>query len=246
MIQNEKDLLERIYEKHPYGEWKIIPDYPNYAACSTGQIANLKTGKLRKFSNHKGYRQCMVRKDGKKYNRFVHRLVANAFLPKPNEDQIIDHINGIRNDNRPENLRWCTVDENLHFPLAVKNRDHLRKPCSQYDLHGKYIKSFNSIFEASENLKLSSGSIYNCCVNKKLTCGGFQWRFGGNTNDIDPVRENKRNIKVAQYDEDNNLIKVYSSCNNAAKNTGLTQQVINECVNGKRKTPYGGFWWRKA
>ena len=47
----------------------------------------------------------MVRKDGKKYNRFVHRLVANAFLPKPNEDQIIDHINGIRNDNRPENLR---------------------------------------------------------------------------------------------------------------------------------------------
>ena len=47
----------------------------------------------------------MVRKNGKSYNKFVHRLVANAFLPNSSTEQVIDHINGIRDDNRVKNLR---------------------------------------------------------------------------------------------------------------------------------------------
>ena len=248
MTQENKELLllKDLSARLPYGEWKVIPDYPNYAANSLGKIANIKTGQLRKFSNHKGYVQCMVRKDGKSYNRLVHRLIANAFLPPPQEGQVIDHINGIRNDNRVENLRWCSMDENLHFPLAIKNREHLKEQCSQYHLDGTFITSFSSIFEASAKLNLSSGAISNCCVGHKLTCGGFQWRYGCNDTNIEPVRENKRNIQVAQCDEFGNIIKTYPSCNTAAKSNGLTQQVINECVNGKRKSAYGGFIWKKV
>lgn len=51
----------------------------------------------------------------------VHRLVANAFIPGVECKDQIDHINGIRNDNRAENLRWCTCKENLNYPLAKKN-----------------------------------------------------------------------------------------------------------------------------
>lgn len=242
----EKDLLLKdLCARLPYGEWRVIPDYPNYAANSLGKIANIKTGKLRKFSNHKGYVQCMVRKDGKSYNKFVHRLIANAFLPTPQEGQVIDHINGIRDDNRVENLRWCSVDENLHFPLAIKNREHLKKQCSQYHLDGTLITSFNSVFEAATALNLNSGAINNCCIGRKLTCGGFQWRYGCNDTNIEAVRKNKRNIQVAQCDELGNIIKTYPSCNSAAKSNGLTHQVINECVNGKRKSAYGGFIWKK-
>ena len=186
-----KDLCDRL----PYAEWRVIPDYPNYAANSLGEIANINTGKLRKFSNHKGYVQCMVRKDGKPYNRLVHRLIANAFLPPPQEGQVIDHINGIRNDNRVENLRWCSVDENLHFPLAIKNRGHLKEQCSQYHLDGTFITSFNSIFEAVTKLNLNSGSISNCCIGHKLTCGGFQWRYGCNDTNIDLLGEIKEIYK---------------------------------------------------
>lgn len=113
MTQEEKDLLlADLCAKLPYGEWRVIPDYPNYAANSLGKIADIKTGKLRKFSNRYryGYVQCRVRKNGKIHNKFVHRLIANAFLPTPQEGQVIDHINGIRDDNRVENLRWCSVD----------------------------------------------------------------------------------------------------------------------------------------
>lgn len=247
MIQENKEIfLQGLYEIFPYGEWRVIPDYPNYAANSLGKVANIKTKKLRKFSNHKGYVQCMVRKDGKRYNKFVHRLVANAFLPPPQEGQVIDHINGVRDDNRVENLRWCSVNENLHFPLAVKNREHLKEQCSQYHLDGTFITSFNSIFEASDKLNLSSGAISNCCAGHKLTCGGFQWRYGCNDTNIEPVRKNKRNIQVAQCNEFGNIIKIYPSCTSAAKNNGLTQQVINECVHGKRKSAYGGFIWKRV
>lgn len=246
MTQEKELLIKDLCSRLPYGEWRIIPDYPDYAANSLGKIANIKTGKLKKFSNHKGYVQCMVRKNGKSYNKFVHRLVANAFLPQPKEGQIIDHINGIRNDNRIENLRWCSVNENLHFPLAINNRKHLKKQCSQYNIDGTFIDFFDSIFDAAKKLNLNSGAINNCCIGRKLTCGGFQWRYGHNNTNIEPVRKNKRNIQVAKCDEFGNVISVYPSCHNAAKSNGLTHQVINECVNGKRKSPYGGFIWKKV
>ena len=65
MTQDKELLLKDLCARLPYGEWRVIPDYPNYAANSLGEIANINTGKLRKFSNHKGYVQCMVRKKRK-------------------------------------------------------------------------------------------------------------------------------------------------------------------------------------
>ena len=51
---------------------------------------------------------------------------------------------------------------------------------------------------------------------------------------------------MAKCDEFGNIINTYPSCNSAAKSNGLTQQVINECVNGKRKSTYGGFIWKRV
>lgn len=242
MKQEYKELLLKdLCARLPEEEWKIIPDYPDYAVSNTGKVATLKTGRLRKFSDHKGYKQCMVRKDKKAYNRFVHRLVANAFLPQPEEGQVIDHINGIRDDNRVENLRWCSQNENLHFDLALQHREHLRKQCSQYTLDGTYIATYESAFEAEKVTGIKSGSIDNCCKGKKLSCGGYQWKYGDSTDNINPIRDSKRKVKVAQYDENNNLIKIYSSCREAARENNLSHQVINQCINGIRKTSYGGY-----
>lgn len=246
MTQNDKELLLKdLCARLSQEEWRIIPDFPEYAVSNKGNIATLKTGKLRRFSDHKGYKQCMLRKDGKAYNRFVHRLVANAFLPLPEEGQVIDHINGIRDDNHVENIRWCSVDENLHFPLAKKHREHLQKPCCQYGLDGSFIALYKSAFEAGEKTGVKCGSIDNCCKGKKLSAGGFQWKYSTSTDNIEPIRASRRKICVAQYDKDGNFITAYSSCREAAKTNNLTFQVISDCINNKRKTLYGGFVWKK-
>ena len=62
--------------------------------------------------NDKGYYRCNLKKDGKRYDFTVHRLVAIAFLEKPFDKDIINHINGIKTDNRVENLEWCNSSEN--------------------------------------------------------------------------------------------------------------------------------------
>jgi hypothetical protein len=246
MTQEEKQLLLKdLCARLPYEEWRIIPDYPEYAVSNKGNVVTLKTGKLRKCSDHKGYKQCMLRKDGKAYNRFVHRLVASAFLHAPQECQVIDHINGIRDDNRVENLRWCSQDENLHFPLAKEHREHLCRICSQYNLDGTYVATYKSSFEAERITGIKSGSIDNCCKTKKLSCGGFQWKYGDSTDNIPPIRKSKRKIGVAKYDEQDNFITAYGSCREAARENNLSFQAISECINGKRKTSYGGFIWKK-
>lgn len=246
MTQEEKQLLlQDICMKLPGQEWRIIPNYPEYAVSNIGNVATIKTNKLRSLSDHKGYKQCMLRKNGKAYNRFVHRLVASAFLPAPEEGQVIDHINGIRNDNRVENLRWCSITDNLHFPLAKQHREHLQKPCCQYNLDGSFVSKFNSSFEAGDKTGIACGSIDNCCKGKQLSAGGYQWRYSNSSDNIEPVRSSKRKVGVAQYGEDNTLIATYSSCREAARENNLTVQVISECINGKRKTSYGGYIWKR-
>jgi hypothetical protein len=67
-----------------------------------------------------GYLKCNLKNDGKRFDFRVHRLVAEAFIPNNENKPIINHKNGIKTDNRVDNLEWCTISENvLH---ATKNR----------------------------------------------------------------------------------------------------------------------------
>jgi hypothetical protein len=91
-------------------EWKKIEGFENYSASTFGRIRNDKTGTIRKLQTYtKGYYS--VRINGK--NLLVHRLIAKTFIENPDRKPVVDHINGDRQDNRTENLRWVTTAENL-------------------------------------------------------------------------------------------------------------------------------------
>lgn len=154
-------------------------------------------GKVLKLGYDKdGYRTISLR--NKKINKLakVHRLVAETFLPKVDGKYQIDHINGIRDDNRVENLRWCTNKENLNFPIAKGNRSNsirnsyknnpsLREqrskkfseiakkvPISVYK-GNDLIGNFDTLTEAANKLGLKVVSVCACLHGRIKTIKGY-------------------------------------------------------------------------
>ena len=120
-----------------YGEeWRDIMGFGGYQVSNLGRVRSIDriisvgkhqrkvVGVILKLNYDKdGYKMVSLRNRKRKSNlKRVHRLVAKAFIPNPNGYDCIDHINGVRDDNRVENLRWCTVKMNSSFELALENR----------------------------------------------------------------------------------------------------------------------------
>ena len=95
--------------------WRGVPGYEGlYLISSWGRVFGVRRGKLRKLNvTDRGYLQVMLSKDGHRAYLLVHRLVAEVFIPNPENKPHINHKNGDKRDNRVGNLEWCTVGENL-------------------------------------------------------------------------------------------------------------------------------------
>lgn len=97
-------------------EWKELKDYPSYFVNNKGQVKSFvknKNGFILKGYNNSGYRCVRIFKNGKKGGVMIHRLVGFAFIPNPENKPFINHKNGIKHDNRVENLEWVTQSENV-------------------------------------------------------------------------------------------------------------------------------------
>ena len=170
--------------------WKDIPNTNgNYQVSNLGNVRsryNKYTHRIDKeyhllkpYSTKKGYLSVSIKEH--KTNRAVHRLVANAFIPNKESKPQVNHINGIKTDNRVVNLEWCTNQENAKHAVATglwnKQRYVRSKPVLQYDLDHNFIKRWDSVEQARRTLNVKH--ISSVCNNDKYrhTAGGYIWRY---------------------------------------------------------------------
>jgi hypothetical protein len=95
-------------------EFKIIKDYENYSISNLGNVKNNKTGRILKSSDTgRGYLAVVLMKNKIRKSVLLHRLIAIAFIPNPNNKLIVDHADNDKHNNNVNNLRWCTHAENM-------------------------------------------------------------------------------------------------------------------------------------
>lgn len=123
-----------------------------------------------------GYSQQLLRKDGKQYMRYTHRLVAEAFLPNPENLPEVNHKDGNKLNNAVSNLEWTDRSRNMRHAYRTGLRTTTR--IAAYSKAGEFVKEFDSEREAVEFCGVSyNAGISNCLRGKTQTAHGYVWKY---------------------------------------------------------------------
>lgn len=168
-------------------EWKDIEGFENYQISSEGNARNAKNKKNLISSLMKnGYLRVTLYKKRKPYYKNIHKLVADAFIPNPDNKPCVGHKDCNKNNNRVDNLYWCTYKENNNHPITKKRRSETKKgqipkanppkQVFQYTLDGELVAIWPSTMECKKN-GFNRANISACCRGERKIHMGYKWSY---------------------------------------------------------------------
>ena len=161
--------------------WVEIHDFPNYEISSEGDVRNKKFNRMLAFSlsckNFTTYRRVTLFKNGRRYYKQVHRLVAESFIPNPQNLPQVDHIDADGENNSVSNLQWVTASQNIKKSF-IQNRGQKLAICMKGSLKGRASTRKRSALKYQDMLQERfiafhpSGELHNsACITYICECG---------------------------------------------------------------------------
>lgn len=236
-------------------KWKdvyIEDEKTNYQISNHGRCRNVtriskpNKGILKPKCNKKtGYEQYQISVNGIRYYLYVHRLVAQYFIPNNDfSKNEVNHKDGNKQNNLYTNLEWVNKQENMKHAFENRLVRGTQKPVNVFSLKGEFISQYDSISHAYRSLGLPVCWNSNFDVDKRQSYG-FQFRFeGDNTPVIDITKTCKYfSCGLVKLTKDGEFIKEYETMTEAYTELGVVNNgAISQVCKGKRKT-YKGFKW---
>lgn len=164
-----KDIpnYEGLYQVSNLGRVKVLDRYVNSGIKNNNKVK--RKSRILKQHNKQGYFEVTLIANNKRKYYKVHRLVAQAFIPNPNNYQQVNHKDENKLNNCVDNLEWCDAKYNCNYGLRNdkihKNTRSTHIRINQYDLSGNFIRTYNSYNEASRIIGKSPVTIRRYCSN---------------------------------------------------------------------------------
>ena len=177
--------------------WKDIKDYEGlYQVSNLGNVRSLDMtiiqlhhwsnqyvkhiykGRLLKGSkNSNGYRTITLHKGKKTEKRLLHRMIAEAFIPNPNNYNYINHKDNNPSNNNVNNLEWCTQSYNIKYAYEQGNKTPPNTKEINQLKNGNILRTFISISDAERKTGIKGANISKCCRKLRNYAGGYQWEY---------------------------------------------------------------------
>lgn len=231
-----KDIngFEGFYKVSNYGRIKTVGRIVQCKGKNGSNSYVIVKEKIKKFAdNGHGYYHVNLYKNNIRYQQYIHRLVALAFIKNPLNLPQVNHRDEDKSNNSVDNLEWCSSCYNNNYGTAkYRSKKTLRDngnttQIDMYDLDGNFIKHYDCAYDLEKD-GISRRCVYNVCYGRVRSYKGCVFRFTGDLfsyRDIDSYKKGlKKQVRVK--DKNGTLIKIYDSIKSAERDNNLSRNFL--------------------